>query len=86
MCLQTLVENTIQHNEASQAKPLEIAIYTENNHLIIQNPIQSRSDRVESSQIGLKNMEVRYQFFTDEKIEIIHTEQIFKVILPLIAK
>lgn len=86
MCLQTLVENTIQHNEASQAKPLNINIFTENNRLIIQNPIQPRSDKAESSQTGLKNMEVRYQFFTDEKIQIIHTEQIFKVILPLIAR
>jgi two-component system, LytTR family, sensor kinase len=86
MCLQTLVENTIQHNEASQIKPLSIFIFTENNSLIIQNPIQPRSDKVKSSETGLKNMEVRYQFFTDEKIQIIHTEQIFKVILPLIQR
>ena len=86
MCLQMLVENTIQHNETSQANPLKVCIYTENNRLIITNPIQPRSDKVESSQIGLKNMKVRYQFFTDEKIEISNSEPIFKVTLPLIAK
>ena len=54
--------------------------------MIIQNPIQPRSDMVESSKTGLRNMEVRYQFFTNEKIQIIHTEQLFKVALPLIAR
>lgn len=35
MCLQILVENTIQHNETSQANTLKIAIFTENNRLIV---------------------------------------------------
>ena len=39
MCLQMLVENTIQHNETSQANPLKVLIYTENNHLIVEKPI-----------------------------------------------
>jgi two-component system LytT family sensor kinase len=86
MCLQMLVENTIQHNETSQANPLKVSIYTENNHLIVTNPIQPRSDKVESSQIGLKNMKVRYQFFTDKEIKIVHSETDFKVVLPLIAR
>ena len=86
MCLQILIENTIQHNETSQAKPLNIRIFTENNCLVIQNPFQPRTDKAESSKTGLKNMEVRYQFFTDEKIQIIHTKRIFKVILPLIVR
>ena len=86
MCLQMLVENTIQHNEASQANPLRVSIYTENNRLIVTNPIQERSDKADSSQTGLKNMKVRYQFFTDEKLEVVRQEKHFKVILPLITK
>ena len=86
MCLQMLVENTIQHNEASQANPLKVLIYTENNHLIVENPIQPRSDKTESSQMGLKNIQSRYAFFTEEKVGIIQTEKIFKVVLPLILK
>lgn len=86
MCLQMLVENTIQHNETSQANPLEVNIYTENNCLIVTNPIQPRSDKAQSSQTGLKNMQVRYQFFTDDPIEIIRTDKTFTVVLPLIAK
>ena len=86
MCLQMLVENTIQHNEVSQANPLKVLIYTENNHVIVENPIQPRSDKTESSQTGLKNIQSRYAFFTNEKIDIIQTEKMFKVVLPLILK
>jgi two-component system LytT family sensor kinase len=86
MCLQMLVENTIQHNEASQANPLKVLIYTEDNHLIVENAIQLRSDKTESSQTGLENIKSRYAFFTEEKIKIIHAEKMFKVILPLILK
>jgi LytS/YehU family sensor histidine kinase len=84
MCLQMLVENTIQHNETSQANPLKVLIYTQKNTLIVENPIQLRSDKTESSQLGLKNMQARYAFFTDEKIAIIDDGKVFKVILPLI--
>ncbi|MDQ5928713.1 MAG: two-component system, LytTR family, sensor kinase [Bacteroidota bacterium] len=86
MCLQMLVENTIQHNETSQANPLKVLIYTENNHLIVENAIQPRSDKTESSQTGLKNIESRYAFFTEKKIEIMNNGKVFKVVLPLILK
>ncbi|MCF8448214.1 MAG: histidine kinase [Bacteroidia bacterium] len=86
MCLQMLVENTIQHNETSQANPLKVSIFTENNRLIVSNPTQPRSDKSESTQSGLNNMKFRYQFFTEEKIEVIHDKKTFTVALPLITK
>lgn len=86
MCLQTLVENTIQHNEASQANPLRVSIYTKGDVLIVENPIQPRSDKVESSQTGLKNIRSRYSFFTEEKMEISNEGKYFKISLPLIHR
>jgi len=86
MCLQLLVENTIQHNETSQANPLKVSIYTKENSLIIENQIQARSDWKESSKTGIANLKSRYSFFTDEKIEIVNDEKVFKVILPLIVR
>ena len=86
MCLQMLVENTIQHNETSQANPLQVLIYTENNSLIIENSIKLRSNIVDSTQTGLKNIELRYSFYTDEKVIVINNGKVFKVILPLIQK
>jgi len=87
MCLQTLVENTIQHNEASQANPLQVSIYTRNNnYLFVENPIQPRIDLKDSSKIGLDNIQLRYSFFTEKKIEIIKDDNIFRVKLPLISR
>ncbi len=86
MCLQMLVENTIQHNEASQAKPLLVSIYTIGNTLIIENPIQKRSDMNTSSGMGLKNIESRYSFFTEDKIGIKNDGNMFLVSLPLIQQ
>jgi hypothetical protein len=84
ICLQMLVENTIQHNEASQAKPLQVNIYTNNDTLIIENNIQARSDFAESSKTGLENLQARYSFFTERKVVISKNDNIFKVALPLI--
>lgn len=86
MCLQTLVENTFQHNEASQSKPLQVSIYTKNNYLFVENPIQPRSDLKMSSKTGLDNIQARYSFFTEDKVEIIKDEIVFRVKLPLISR
>lgn len=86
MCLQMLVENTIQHNETSQANPLKVLIYTDNDSLVIENPILSRSDISESTKTGIKNIKQRYSFFTDKKVIVSNNGKVFKVILPLIQK
>ena len=86
MCLQILVENTIQHNETSKANPLKVFIYTENNSLIIENPIKLRSNMVDSTKMGLKNIEMRYSYFSDQKVIVSNNGKNFKVILPLIQR
>lgn len=86
MCLQTLVENTIQHNEASLSCPLKVLIFTQNDTLVVVNEIHPRTDKVNSSQLGLKNIQSRYAFFTDKKVEIINNGTHFKVILPLLKR
>ena len=86
MCLQMLVENTIQHNEISQENPLQVSIYTYNNTLVIENPVHPRSGNIEGTNTGLKNIQSRYSYFTDEKVEIFNDGKIFKVVLPLISK
>jgi two-component system, LytTR family, sensor kinase len=86
MCLQMVVENTIQHNETSQANPLLVSIYTIDNTLVIENPIKLRTNVVDSSKTGLKNIELRYSFFTDEKVIVNNNEKTYKIILPLIQR
>jgi len=86
MCLQMLVENVIQHNEISIQKPLTVAIYTTNNTLIIENKIQLRRQKEESSQIGLENIKRRFSHFSEEDVQVLNDGNYFKVILPLISK
>lgn len=86
MCLQLLVENTIQHNEASKENPLQVNIFTSEDCLVIENNIQKRREKVESSQSGLANMQSRYAFFTDKQIKVYDDGKMFKVMLPLISK
>lgn len=84
MCLQMLVENTIQHNETSQASPLLVHIHVQGDVLIIENRIQPRSDNTHGSGMGLKNIQKRYAFFGVKKVEISKENNIFTVKLPLL--
>ena len=52
----------------------------------LENNIQKRRDSIESSGTGLKNIQSRYSFFTDEKVEVFKDDKQFKVTLPLLSK
>jgi LytS/YehU family sensor histidine kinase len=79
-----LVENAIQHNEASQANRLDISICTKDDTLIVENKIQTRTESTVSSKTGLKNITSRFSHFTNKNILISNDGRIFKVTLPLI--
>jgi len=85
MSLQMLVENAIQHNEASQSNPLRISIYTGLKLITIKNPVNFRRDKIISSKTGLKNIESRYSFFTSQQVDITNDGKVFQVTLPLIS-
>ena len=83
MTLQLLVENAVKHNIASRKKPLNIKIYSTGEKLSVHNNLQKK--RVQNSTgIGLNNIRKRYQFLTEEAIEVIENEDSFEVRIPLI--
>jgi len=84
LTLQLLVENAVKHNVISQRKPLNIAIFIEDNALVVKNNLQKKESREYSSQLGLKNIRSRYAFLTDEKMEILESAIEFSVKIPLI--
>lgn len=84
MCLQPLIENCIQHNEVSRAKPLRILVYTDDHFLIVQNNFQPRMHKDPSTNSGLKNIQTRYAYFSAEAVEILQDEHTFTVKLPLL--
>ena len=86
MALQMLVENAIKHNTVSASKPLFIEIGEEDGFIIVRNNYQPKMTKIASSKIGLKNIESRYQYFTDKRMIVECNSDFFTVKLPLLNK
>ncbi|MBL1220514.1 sensor histidine kinase [Chryseobacterium sp. L7] len=82
--LQLLVENCIKHNIVSQSKPLHIRIYSSEDKIIIENPVQRKIAAEESLGVGLDNIKMRFSHLLEREIEIYSDEKIFQIKLPLI--
>ena len=82
--LQLLLENCVKHNVVSLDKPLLIKIYTQQDFLIIENPIQLKTNSEASTGIGLENINQRYLHLLNKKIEITDANAIFAIKLPII--
>ena len=84
LALQMLVENAIKHNIVSKSKPLTINIYIDNQHLIVYNNLQTKKNIVDSSGIGLANIQARYQYIAKKEVIIEKTKKAFIVKIPLL--
>jgi two-component system LytT family sensor kinase len=82
--LQLLVENCIKHNIVSLERPLQIRLYSENGHIVVENKIQLKRTPESSMGVGLENINQRYLHLLDKKIEIQPGETLFTVKLPVI--
>jgi two-component system LytT family sensor kinase len=84
LCLQLLVENAVKHNQISKDQPLLVYISAKDNtHITVISTKTSTPASGTSFRIGLENIRRRYQFFTDEKIQI-KDEERFTVQLPVL--
>ena len=84
MALQMLIENAIKHNEISNEQPLMISVKVEEDKLVTTNNLQLRTNHEPSSKTGLKNIKDRYQHFTNRKVEILESDTMFVVKLPIL--
>lgn len=85
LTLQMLIENAIKHNVITEVRPLKISIEYRNQYLVIKNKLQAKKvESKNSSKSGIKNIERRYSYFTDKKVQVIKNEQSFIVKVPLI--
>ncbi len=84
--LQLLVENAIKHNEISARNNLNVTIKTNNdNCLCVENIIKPKRNISRGNGIGLENLNKRYNLLYHREITISHTNNTFKVNIPLIA-
>ena len=87
LSLQTLVENALKHNSVSVEKPLQIDIRTTTDGtLTVQNTIQKRVVRVQTSQVGLSNLTTKYEMIGIDNVAVYDDGQHFTVRLPLLSQ
>lgn len=85
LTIQLLLENAIKHNIISNEAPLTISLKSEDDNLVISNRINLRLSIEPSSKTGLKNIKVRYSYFTNREVMIKEQEELFVVIIPLLT-
>lgn len=86
LSIQMLIENALKHNVTSKKKPMHMSIESESSaFLIVTNTLQKKIIQPNSRiGTGIDNIRTRYEFFTEKKVDIIETMDVFKVRLPLI--
>lgn len=82
--VQIMIENAVKHNKVSKKDRLSINIFEENGFLIIRNNIQRKTQDDSSLGMGLKNINMRYQYLTHQEVIIEEGQRYFTVRLPLI--
>lgn len=86
LSLQMLVENAMKHNFFSKEKPMEIKVYTVGKiALVVENTLRKRDLKKESTQLGIKNIQKRYAFYTNQEMAIESDAECFRVTLPLLS-
>ncbi|MFT7034975.1 MAG: two-component system LytT family sensor kinase [Cyclobacteriaceae bacterium] len=86
LSLQLLIENAIKHNKITKSDPLKIKIYNEEDYLVVENNLQLRDQKNDSTGIGLNNLKERYKLMTEHKPEFIVTEKSYVAKIPLIPE
>ena len=82
--LQILIENAMKHNVVSNEAPLRISISIDDKYLDIVNSVNKKTQVESSNKQGLENLRSLYQYLTDKSIEIVETDSLFQVRIPLI--
>jgi len=83
MSLQPLLENATKHNAASPERPLQVSISVAGDTLIVENNLQPVHLDIESTGIGLVNLDERFRILLHKNIDIQKTATTFIVKLPL---
>ena len=68
--LQTVFENIVKHNYASQQNPIITTITITDDQIIISNNIRSKTKPLASFNIGLNNLQARYKILSNQNIEV----------------
>lgn len=87
LALQLLLENALKHNATSQRHPLQVGVELDlaQRQLRVRNTLQPRTVAPEESTgLGLKNLQARYDFLSRTPVQIERTATEFVVTLPVL--
>ncbi len=85
LTLQTLVDNAIQHNTLSAARPLRIHIELDEEKVCVRNTLHKRTVRVPLSYESLAGLQARYQLLGPaHALQVQAGEDEFSVAVPLV--
>jgi len=83
--LQILIENVIKHNRPAARDTILTNIRIEDKFVVVQNNKVASKAIAETFGTGLKNLEERYKFITNEKIQINQDDDLqFSISIPII--
>ena len=84
--LQLLVENSIKHNIVSKDKPLKVRIKQEGTTLKVENNLQLRTEKPDSTKVGLNNLKARYRLIANLEPLFEEMDGVYVAQLPLIPE
>ncbi|MES2005626.1 MAG: histidine kinase [Bacteroidota bacterium] len=84
LSLQALIENAIKHNHFSEKSPLGIEITISAEEISVVNQKNIKKFDLQSSRIGLANLNERYKLIVNKNISIQQTTDQFTVLLPIL--
>lgn len=82
--LQVLIENAVKHNIVAATCPLVISIWSDQTYLIVENNINKKTQVETSNRQGLQNLKQFYHYLSNLPIEIVETQTLFTIKIPLI--
>jgi len=82
--LQNLIENAVKHNIVDEEMPLEIAVFVDDDCLVVRNNLQRKKFVDTSNRKGLVHLQSFYQYLSDRKIIIAEDDQFFTIKIPLL--
>lgn len=83
--IQSLIENAIKHNEATEASPLVIKVFYKDKRIITENNLQLRKYVEARSGKGLINLLERYKLFSGDEVIIEQHLNIFSVSIKVLS-
>lgn len=85
LTLQMLIENAVKHNSITASKPLVICINRKDKYLMVSNNLNEKPEELKTKTgTGLQNIRERYKYYSDEKVLLEKSNELFTAGLPLI--